>query len=158
MRKLITTVLQFISLLILFAIILAAAYYVTKLVGTKTLKNYKGKNIKVLEGIMLSKDNYLYLVNVGDKYLLLGCSSNHISCLKEMDKDNINLLLYETEQQLEVPFENYLSKIIHKIKKEDIDDNIIENYVENESLNDNVEEGFDFKSKLNNISKKRKDL
>lgn len=156
MRKLITGVLQFIALLILFVIILVAAYYVTRLVGGKTLKNYRGKNIKILEGIMLSKESNLYLVSIGNKYLLLGCNSNHITCLKEVDKDNLDFSLYEAEQQSEVPFENYLNRVIHKIKKDDVNDNVIEDYVENDSLDE--EEEFDFKSKLNNINRKRKDL
>lgn len=156
MRKLITGVLQFIALLILFVIILVAAYYVTRLVGGKTLKNYRGKNIKILEGIMLSKESNLYLVSIGNKYLLLGCNSNHITCLKEVDKDNLDFSLYEVEQQSEVPFENYLNRVIHKIKKDDVKDNVIEDYVENDSLDE--EEEFDFKSKLNNINRKRKDL
>ena len=74
------------------AVILAAAYYVTKYLSRKGLKQGKNKNLKIVESAALGIDKSLLLVKVGEQYLLLGSTQKNISMLAEIDKEKLTIV------------------------------------------------------------------
>lgn len=71
------------------AVILGAAYYVTRFIAKRGLGVSGNKNIKVVESINLGIDKSLLLVKVGEQYMLLGSTQKSISLLAEIDKDKL---------------------------------------------------------------------
>jgi flagellar protein FliO/FliZ len=73
------------------AVILVAAYYVTKFVATKGLNTASNKNLKVIETVHLGVDKSLLLVKVGEQYLLLGSTQKTINLLTEVNKEKLTI-------------------------------------------------------------------
>ena len=71
------------------AIILAAAYYVTKYLSQKSLNHGKNKNLKIVETAAIGIDKNLILVKVGEQYLLLGSTQRNISLLSVIDQEKL---------------------------------------------------------------------
>lgn len=76
---------EYLGILIVFGLILAAAYLATRFMAGKTEKLIKGKYIKVIETVMLGKDKKLHLVKIGGKYLLLASCDKCIELIEELE-------------------------------------------------------------------------
>ncbi len=73
------------------AVILGAAYYVTKFIARKGLNTSGNKNLKVIETVHLGVDKSLLLVKVGEQYLLLGSTQKTITLLTEVNKEKLTI-------------------------------------------------------------------
>ncbi|HYF83042.1 MAG TPA: flagellar biosynthetic protein FliO [Clostridia bacterium] len=73
------------------AVILGAAYYVTKYLARKGLSSANNKNLKIVETIPLGIDKSLLLVKVGEQYLLLGNTQKELTMLTAVDKEKLTL-------------------------------------------------------------------
>ena len=62
----------------------------------KKMYNFSGKHIKVVEREMLSQDKSLIVVKAGEKYMLLGVTSQHIDKLYEFSEG-------EFSEETEIP-------------------------------------------------------
>lgn len=80
---------QIFGMLIAFAVIVAAAYYVSKYFGKYALKARENSNIKVVETSRITVDKYLQIIEVNGQYFLIGISKNNISLISELDADKI---------------------------------------------------------------------
>ncbi len=76
-------------LILVFILILVAAYYVTKWLSTSGLKMQKNQNIKILEVFRLNQSKYIYIVELGNKVVALGVSKDHIEYLTELKRDSL---------------------------------------------------------------------
>ena len=72
------------------AVILGAAYYVTKYIAKRGFKASGNKNLKIVESVSLGIDKSLMLVKVGEQYLLLGSTQKSISMLAEIDQEKLS--------------------------------------------------------------------
>lgn len=75
--------------IVMFALILAAAYYVTKFLARKGMVQGKAKTIKVLETIPLGVDKSLHLIKVGSQFFLIGSASKNMFMISELEKDKL---------------------------------------------------------------------
>ncbi|GEM_PF-720263 len=82
---------QFFFLIVLFVVVLFAAYYVTKLIGTIQYQKYQGNNIKIIETVGISPQKSLQLVKVGNKFYLLAITKDNIVFISEIDEKEINI-------------------------------------------------------------------
>lgn len=73
------------------AVILAAAYYVTKYIARKGFKASGNKNLKIIETVSLGIDKSLLLVKVGEQYLLLGSTQKSISMLTAIEQEKLTI-------------------------------------------------------------------
>lgn len=73
------------------AVILGAAYYVTKYLARKGLSSANNKNLKIVETIPLGIEKSLLLVKVGEQYLLLGNTQKGLTMLTAVDKEKLTL-------------------------------------------------------------------
>jgi len=74
------------------AVILGAAYFVTRFIARKGFTASGNKNLKVVESIPLGIDKTLLLVRVGEQYLLLGSTQKNISLLTAIDREKLKLV------------------------------------------------------------------
>lgn len=83
------SILQILGLLVLFIIIIIAAYFATRWLGTVTAGNISNNNIKIIETYKISQTKYIQIVCVTDKYFAIGVSKDNITLLGEIDKESI---------------------------------------------------------------------
>ena len=105
---------QIFGMLVAFAVIVAAAYYVSKYFSKYALKTRENSNIKVVETSRVTTDKYLQIVEVGGRYFLIGITKTNISLISEVDGDKIKANLpVETER---FSFKEFLDKAKSKEK------------------------------------------
>jgi flagellar protein FliO/FliZ len=75
--------------LIMFALILAATYYVTKFLARKGMVQNKSKFMKLMESMPLGVDKSLHVVKVGTQYFLLGSASKSMFMISELEQDKL---------------------------------------------------------------------
>lgn len=92
--------------LLMFGLILAAAYYSSKFLSRKAMGKGSAKNMKLVESMPMGADKSLHLVKVGTQYFLIGSASKSLFMMSEIDKekllegqpnDGLNLENYEIE-------------------------------------------------------------
>lgn len=71
------------------AIVLVGCYFLTKWISVKSYSLIKSRNLKVIERIPLDKDKSIILLERGEKVYLLGVTSNGMSILDTMSKEDI---------------------------------------------------------------------
>lgn len=75
--------------LVMFALILAAAYYVTKFLARKGMVQGRTKTMKVIESMPLGVDKSLHIVKVGAQFFLIGSASKNMFMISELEKDKL---------------------------------------------------------------------
>jgi flagellar biosynthetic protein FliO len=73
--------------LIMFALILGLAYYITKFIARKGLTQNKTKTMKLMESMPLGVDKSLHLVQVGAQYFLIGSAAKSMVLISELDQE-----------------------------------------------------------------------
>lgn len=105
-------VLQLIGLCLLLVIILAAAYYTTRLVGRYKLGQLKDSNFKVVDSYRISPNKMLQIVKIGHKYVVIGIGKDQISYITELSENEIiPKEVYEGQKQ---SFRQILEKLRNK--------------------------------------------
>jgi flagellar protein FliO/FliZ len=89
--------------LFMFALILAAAYYITKFLARKGLAQNKSKTMKLMESMPLGADRSLHLIQVGTQYFLIGCASKGMILISELDQDK----LFEVQLNSAINFNDF---------------------------------------------------
>lgn len=82
--------LQLCAVLIVFILVLAATYYVTKWVAKSGAIQPHSKNIKVIETFKIAPNKYIQIIQLGDQFYSIGVT-----------KENITFLTPLTEEQLD---------------------------------------------------------
>lgn len=106
--------LQVIFLFILFAIIIAAAYYVTYYVAKLQQKSKDHNNLQIIEAISVGPGKSIQIVRVGNKYVVIGVTKGNIQFLQTLGPDDISVNA-DKENQSIIPFKQILNK--YKIGK-----------------------------------------
>lgn len=75
--------------IVFFVIVLIGCYFITKWISVKSYTLIKSRNLRVIERIPLDKDKSIILLERGDKVYLLGVTSNGMSILDTLSKDDI---------------------------------------------------------------------
>lgn len=108
-----STIYGILYFLFMSAVILGAAYYVTRFLAGRGLKQASNKNLKVIESISLGLDKSLLLVKVGEQYLLLGSTQRNITMLSEIAPEKLSTSnTRETYNKIDVEnLENYMDSL-----------------------------------------------
>lgn len=104
--------LQLIWFIIIFILIVAAAYFITKFISKSSYIHTKTNNMEILDFISLGKDKGLYIIRVGSEYLLIGATNGNINYLKSINKSEISIVAKD-----KIDFQQTLNFSIQKIKK-----------------------------------------
>jgi flagellar protein FliO/FliZ len=85
--------------IIVVIVVFFLAWFITRIVASKSSFAGQGKNIKILEKMAVSKDSYIMLVKVFDKLLLVGATSQGMTVLKEIDAEGIDMELLNIKKE-----------------------------------------------------------
>ena len=125
---------KLISYSFIFMIILAAAYLTTRYVGKKSVAVIGGRNIQIIEKLVLGIDKSLYIVKVGERFYLLAASKQNLELLTEVRKEEIKLAPQNSQDSAIFPsFDMYLKKITKK-QPEDFQEHEVLPHVDQEPL------------------------
>ena len=69
-----------------FVLVLLLAYFTTKILAKSKIIGIKGKNIQVIERVMLSNDKQLLIVKLNDKYYFLSSDKNNVNLLDKLEE------------------------------------------------------------------------
>jgi flagellar biosynthetic protein FliO len=89
--------------IVMFGLILAAAYYASKFLSQKALGRGSAKNMKLVESMPLGADKHLHLIRVGEQYFLIGSASKSLFMMSEVEKEK----LFAEQQTGELSLEGY---------------------------------------------------
>src|SRR6056297_3384453 len=110
----ITDVFYLIGIVLLFIIFFYVVYLTTYFVSKLNKKMQSGKNIKVIERVTITRDKFLMIVALDDKYYFLSATDQRIELIDTLE--NLEVEKNNTENNT---FNKILSdKIISKIKKD----------------------------------------
>lgn len=108
------SVVQFITVLLIFIFVLAITYFTTRLVGNYHKNTMQGSNIQVLETLRLSSTKYIQLVKIGNKCIAIAVSKDTVTFLGEIEEESLKLDNTGSNDS----FKNILSRFIVKSKDE----------------------------------------
>jgi len=97
-----------------FAVIVAAAYFVSKYFGKYAVKARENSNIKVVETSRITVDKYLQIIEVNGQFFLIGISKNNINLISELDADKIKACIPKEIERFS--FKEFLEKAKSKEK------------------------------------------
>lgn len=106
--------LQCIAVIFVFVLILVAAYFVSRWIGTTGMSQYQDKNIRIIEGCRVGQNKMVQIVKVGKKYFVLGIGKDEITCLGEVKEED--LAITEDEIKPLPEFKEILAKVKEKIR------------------------------------------
>jgi flagellar protein FliO/FliZ len=83
--------LKLIGLIIVFILIIVACYYVTRFVGSRQLGKIKTSNFKPIDTYRLSQNQYLQIIKIGNRFILIAVNKDSVSKLMDLSEDEIIL-------------------------------------------------------------------
>ena len=106
---------QFLSLIVVFILLLVVVYFVTRWIGGMEQRQYGNKNIKIIEGSRVGPNKVILIVQVGKKFFVLGIGKDEISYLGEVKEEDLTI----SEENIKpLPdFKEILAKAKEKIPK-----------------------------------------
>lgn len=82
---------QLFVLVIVFGIVLAATYYVTKWIAKSGMIQAQAKNIKVQETFKIATGKYVQIIQLGTKFYAIGVTKEQITFLTPLEEDQLDL-------------------------------------------------------------------
>lgn len=109
-------ILQLVGIIVVFLIILAAAYAASVIVGKTQHNAYhsKERNIKLIETFRINNNQFLQIVRIGEHYFALAVSKEHIELIAELAEQEVSIS--ETGDTA-VPFQNVFDAVKQKLPK-----------------------------------------
>lgn len=105
---------QFVSILVIFVLVLGLTYYVTKWIANYQKDVSYGKNIRVIETSKISATKYIQIVKIGNRYVAIAVSKDQITNLGDVDFDE---LVLDGDDNSSVGFKEIFEKIKGEKKK-----------------------------------------
>lgn len=111
--------------------VLFLAYFGTKWYAKKAQINSQGKNIKVIERVVLAQDKFLVLAEINDKVLLLGVTNKEINVIDTFEPSILNSQVPAQTVDFKLVFDKVMQSekmpnFIRKEKKADLNVSEIE--------------------------------
>lgn len=111
------SILKMLGVLVLFIIIVAAAYYVTKWVGKTAMVQQANSNISIVETFRMGQNKFIQIVKIGSKYVAVGISKDTMEKLAELQEEDLVFLSEEGKTNIIAPdFKELLDKMKKKEK------------------------------------------
>lgn len=83
------SIMQFVTLLIVFIFVLAITYGTTKWIGNYQKSRFTGKNIEYIEGMRLSNTKYIQILRIGNEYIAVGVCKDSMTVLTKLNKEDL---------------------------------------------------------------------
>lgn len=117
------------SLLLIFVLVLAMAYFSTKFVAKLQANNINNKsNIKIIESFRLGNNKFIAIVKIGEDYYAIALGKEEVTFIDKLDKEGLKLNFNQegTSDTVDgaagkLDFKDVLSKIKNRNSKDDND-------------------------------------
>ena len=106
---------QFITVLVLFVIVLWVTWAVTKCTASYQKGKGAGGNIEMLESFRIASDKYVQIIRVADKYLAVAVAKDTVTFLAQLDESA--LVWRESAVGVKMNFQEILEKVREKKKE-----------------------------------------
>ncbi len=110
---------ELLSAILIFVLVLLATYFTARIVGSIEKQKMTGRNIKVVESLRLPGGKNVYLIQAGEKYLLLSESKDRVGLISELPEDFVPLSVDTAEADTTVDFRKLLEKAGNALVKND---------------------------------------
>lgn len=111
---------QLLTLFIIFILVLAITYYVTRFVGNYQKGKMAGSNISILETMRITNSKYIQVVKIGCKVFAIAVSKDTVTYLCELNEDE--LVYNETSSGKVMMNSEGFKEILEKFKKDKPED------------------------------------
>ena len=81
---------QFITVLLIFLIVLVITYVVTKWIAKFQKTQTVGSNIEVIETQRITTSKYIQIVKIGERYFAIAVCKDTVTMLSEINKEEIS--------------------------------------------------------------------
>ena len=105
---------QLVTLIVIFALVLAITYFATRWVGGIQKEKMIGSNVKVLETMRISNSKYIQILKIGNKCFAIAVCKDTITYLCEVNEED---LIYRENNSSKLKSENF-NAILEKFKKD----------------------------------------
>lgn len=105
---------QLITLVLIFAFVIALTYFGTRLVGNYQKEKLSGSNVKVLETMRISNTKYIQVVKIGSKCFAIAVCKDTVTYLCELNEED---LIY-TETSSNFAASESFKAVLDKFKKD----------------------------------------
>ena len=106
------SVLQFITVFVIFIFVLGITYVSTRYVAGIQKEQYKTGNMELIETLRISNNKYLQIVRAGNKYFCMAVCKDTVTMLGEIQKEE--LVFRENNVSAGIDFQKILEKMKHK--------------------------------------------
>lgn len=104
------SVVQLITLIIIFCLILFLCYWTTRFIGGYQKRALKSTNFEVIEAFRISNTKFIQIIRIGEKYLVISVCKDSINLLTELSKDEVVI----QEKKEDISFSKILEKVNYK--------------------------------------------
>lgn len=107
---------QLILVIIIFLVVLAATFFVTRWIGSYQKTKTANGNVQIMEAVRLPANKYIELVRVGkDKYIVVGVGKDEINVLTTLEAEDLVSTTDVGANQLATPKKSF-SQILNGFK------------------------------------------
>ncbi len=110
-----SNILQLLGMIVVFVLVLAATYYITKWIAKSGAIQPYAKNIKVIETFKIAPNKYIQIIQLGNRYYSIGVTKETITFLSALDEEQLDLQEPDVTVQ-NTSFLDVMSKVTSKIK------------------------------------------
>lgn len=107
---------QLIGILLVFIVVLAATYVVTRWIAEYQQGVTADKNIHVIETFRVSNNKFIQIIQVGKKYLAVSVCKDTMELLAELTEEQLTWLP-SMEEKKESPVNGSFQEILENLKK-----------------------------------------
>ncbi len=111
----ISSIAQLITVIFIFALVLAATYYVTRWISRYQKVNGISGNIEALETFRLNTSSYIQIIRVANKYLVIAVSKDTVTVLSELSEDEYEPPAVKSGDTPD--FSKEFAKVVERFKK-----------------------------------------
>ena len=108
---------QFLTLIVVFALVLALTYFVTRFVGNYQRNRLSGGNINVVETMRISGSKYIQIIQIGNRFFAIAVCKDTVTVISEIEQGNLEF----SDNNTEVKSESFKS-VLEKFKKDKPED------------------------------------
>ena len=106
------SVVQSITVLFIFAFVLAVTWFTTRYIAAIQKEQCKTGNMELIETLRISNNKYLQIVRVGSKYFCMAVCKETVTMLGEIQKED--MVFSENNLNAAMDFQKILEKVKRK--------------------------------------------
>lgn len=108
---------QFVTVILIFLIVLALAYFTTRFVGSYQKTRLANKNFEAIETFRITNGKYLQLLKAGSKYIVIGIGKDSITMICELSEEEVFVSPNEPIMPTSDSFKAIMEKAREKLTK-----------------------------------------